>query len=59
MNFKTVSLLFFVTSALAICPGFNYGIGNQQVLGDGISRCKFGLLWSLLFPLSSYLRERL
>ncbi|KAJ4356800.1 uncharacterized protein N0V89_004837 [Didymosphaeria variabile] len=25
-------------SALAICPGFNYGIGNQQKLGNGISR---------------------
>jgi hypothetical protein len=26
-------------SALAICPGFNYGIGNQQNFGNGISRC--------------------
>ncbi|KAH9889471.1 hypothetical protein C8Q73DRAFT_159755 [Cubamyces lactineus] len=22
----------------AVCPGFNYAIGNQQVIGDGISR---------------------
>ncbi|VDB90159.1 unnamed protein product [Peniophora sp. CBMAI 1063] len=22
----------------AICPGFNYGIGNQQSLGGGVSR---------------------
>ena len=28
-----------VGQALAICPGFNYGIGNQQNLGNGISRC--------------------
>jgi hypothetical protein len=26
-------------SALAICPGFNYGISNQQNFGNGISRC--------------------
>lgn len=26
--------------ALAICPGFNYGVGNQQNLGGGVSRCK-------------------
>ena len=25
--------------AAAICPGFNYGVGNQQNLGSGVSRC--------------------
>lgn len=29
-----------ISSVLAICPGFNYGVGNVQSLGNGISRCK-------------------
>jgi hypothetical protein len=33
--------LFLAQQALAICPGFNFGIGNVQNLGNGISRCKF------------------
>ncbi|KAL0958452.1 hypothetical protein HGRIS_000594 [Hohenbuehelia grisea] len=28
----------FATGVSAICPGFNYGIGNQQSLGGGVSR---------------------
>ncbi|KAL5440173.1 hypothetical protein PMIN06_009747 [Paraphaeosphaeria minitans] len=35
------SILLAATSAgstLAICPGFNYGIGNKQDLGNGITR---------------------
>ena len=27
--------------AVGICPGFNYGIGNQQNLGNGVSRCTY------------------
>ncbi|KAF7796576.1 hypothetical protein EIP86_007757 [Pleurotus ostreatoroseus] len=27
-----------VGQAFAICPGFNYGVGNQQNLGNGVSR---------------------
>lgn len=29
---------FAASFAAAICPGFNYGIGNQQNLGNGVSR---------------------
>jgi len=29
-----------VNVAVAICPGFNFGIGNVQSLGSGINRCK-------------------
>ncbi|KIM47336.1 hypothetical protein M413DRAFT_16615 [Hebeloma cylindrosporum] len=33
---KTLALpLLLVSSTLAICPGFNYGIGNVQSLGGG------------------------
>ncbi|KIK64535.1 hypothetical protein GYMLUDRAFT_56939 [Collybiopsis luxurians FD-317 M1] len=28
----------FASSVLAICPGFNYGIGNVQSLGDGFNK---------------------
>ena len=28
----------------AICPGFNYGIGNQQSLGNGVSRCMYSAI---------------
>ncbi|KAL1606231.1 hypothetical protein SLS60_003633 [Paraconiothyrium brasiliense] len=40
MQFTTVFIAAssLAGSALAICPGFNYGIGNQQKLGGGISR---------------------
>ncbi|KAI0792894.1 hypothetical protein C8Q75DRAFT_804607 [Abortiporus biennis] len=39
-TFKTALLVPFVLVApvLSICPGFNFGIGNQQSLGNGISR---------------------
>ena len=29
--------------ASAICAGFNYGIGNQQNLGGGVSRCEYSI----------------
>jgi hypothetical protein len=35
----TSTVLAAVVHVSAICPGFNYGIGNQQKLGSGISRC--------------------
>ncbi|KAF1968340.1 hypothetical protein BU23DRAFT_541261 [Bimuria novae-zelandiae CBS 107.79] len=38
MHFSTVTLISLAGSAAAICPGFNFGIGNQQDLGNGISR---------------------
>ena len=31
-----------VSQALAVCPGYNFAIGNQESLGSGFSRC--GLL---------------
>jgi hypothetical protein len=42
---KTTKTTVFVAAALvgqaaAVCPGFNYAIGNQQYLGSGISRCR-------------------
>ena len=39
MHFSTLMIAPFVAGlASAICPGFNYGIGNQQNLGNGVSR---------------------
>ena len=35
-----VVLATLATSINAICPGFNYGIGNKQALGNGVNRCK-------------------
>ncbi|KIM47344.1 hypothetical protein M413DRAFT_64049 [Hebeloma cylindrosporum] len=36
---KTLALpLLLVSSSLAICPGFNYGVGNVQSLGGGVNR---------------------
>ena len=32
--------LFLAHQAVGICPGFNFGIGNAQGLGNGINRCK-------------------
>ena len=32
--------LFLASQAVAICPGFNFGIGNEQSLGNGVNRCK-------------------
>ena len=47
MQYLTISLalpLLLASQAIAICPGFNYGIGNVQnegKLGDSdVSRCK-------------------
>ena len=34
-----------VGQAFAVCPGFNYGIGDVQPLGSGFNRCQ-----SLPFP---------
>jgi hypothetical protein len=36
--------LFLAYQAAAICPGFNYGIGNVQNLGNGVNRCKIFLI---------------
>jgi hypothetical protein len=36
--------LFLAYQAAAICPGFNYGIGNVQNLGNGVNRCKLFLI---------------
>ena len=36
----TILPLFLAHQAVGICPGFNYGIGNVQRLGNGINRCK-------------------
>lgn len=39
MHFTSIVLAASAAgSALAICPGFNFGIGNQENLGNGISR---------------------
>ncbi|KAH6914742.1 hypothetical protein BKA70DRAFT_1256952 [Coprinopsis sp. MPI-PUGE-AT-0042] len=39
MRFSTLMIAPLASGfAAAICPGFNFGIGNQQVLGNGISR---------------------
>ncbi|KAH6867445.1 hypothetical protein BKA70DRAFT_1494279 [Coprinopsis sp. MPI-PUGE-AT-0042] len=39
MHFLTLLIVPLAASfAVAICPGFNYGIGNQQDLGNGVSR---------------------
>jgi hypothetical protein len=32
--------LFLAHQAVGICPGFNFGIGNVQRLGNGANRCK-------------------
>ncbi|KAH6911988.1 hypothetical protein BKA70DRAFT_1184522 [Coprinopsis sp. MPI-PUGE-AT-0042] len=39
MRFSTLIVAPLAASfAAAICPGFNYGIGNQQALGNGVSK---------------------
>lgn len=40
MKYSTsvIVLTVAIGQAMAICPGFNFGIGNQQNLGNGISR---------------------
>ena len=44
-TFAIVALLAAVASQVsAICPGYNYGIGNQMNLGGGVSRCTSPLL---------------
>lgn len=56
MKYFTSAVIFSAVmgQALAICPGFNYGIGHQQDLGNGVSRCtcclsyKMYLLFTLL-----------
>ena len=46
---KTLLLpLLLVAPGLAICPGFNFAIGNAQPLSGGINRCKWS---SLIFKL--------
>ena len=51
-NFRTKCLLLsfvFINQVLAICPGFNYAIGNVIPLGDGINRCKRHLNFDVLY----------
>ncbi|EAU89900.1 hypothetical protein CC1G_08382 [Coprinopsis cinerea okayama7 len=38
VSIKLAAVLPFVASAVAICPGFNFGIGNVQDLGSGWKR---------------------
>ncbi|KAH6909983.1 hypothetical protein BKA70DRAFT_1425723 [Coprinopsis sp. MPI-PUGE-AT-0042] len=39
MRFSTLIVAPLAASfAAAMCPGFNYGIGEQQALGDGVNR---------------------
>lgn len=36
------TLLFislYASLAAAVCPGFNYAVGNVQSLGNGVNRC--------------------
>ena len=42
------TLVAAASQVSAICPGFNYAIGNQIYLGDGISRCRSSLGRELL-----------
>lgn len=50
--------LFLAYQAVAICPGFNFGIGNVQSLGNGINRCKcYTLPLSTTYLFSSSSRE--
>lgn len=37
---KLLLIPFYAVFAAAICPGYNYGIGNVQNLGDGINKCE-------------------
>jgi hypothetical protein len=41
MKFTAAAVVPFLVASqvAAICPGFNYGIGNVQRLGNGINRC--------------------
>ena len=39
----------YATLATAICPGFNYAIGNVQPLGSGFNRCQCFLLPCMMF----------
>jgi NAD dependent epimerase/dehydratase family enzyme len=39
MHFSTLMIAPFAAGfASAICPGFNFGVGNRQDLGNGISK---------------------
>ncbi|KAF8187163.1 hypothetical protein BJ912DRAFT_1022684 [Pholiota molesta] len=38
MRTTLIALSVLVASVAAICPGYNYGIGNVMSLGDGIDR---------------------
>ena len=38
MHFSTLTFVSLAGYAAAICPGFNYGIGNQQRLSATVSR---------------------
>ena len=48
---KTLILpLLLVAPGLAICPGFNFGIGNLLPLGGGFNRCRWS---SSIFKVAS------
>ncbi|KIP06847.1 hypothetical protein PHLGIDRAFT_444461 [Phlebiopsis gigantea 11061_1 CR5-6] len=35
---SAIALSVVIGQVAAICPGFNYGVGHQQNLGNGVSR---------------------
>lgn len=42
MKFTTIAIalpVLVASQVAAICPGFNFGIGNEQDLGNGVHRC--------------------
>ena len=53
-TFAVVALLAAAAAQVsAICPGYNYGIGNQMSLGSGFSHCAYSPL-----PLCPFARRR-
>ncbi|KAF9487588.1 hypothetical protein BDN71DRAFT_1360905, partial [Pleurotus eryngii] len=48
----------FVGTTVAICPGFNFGIGNLRVLGGGVNRCAPPTLLSMAMLLLTFLHAR-
>ena len=34
----------YAAFASAVCPGFNFAIGNKQSLGNGVNRCMYSAL---------------
>lgn len=63
---KAFAVLAFANAAFAICPGYNYGVGNVISLGSGVSRCKhfasiYAFLnyefWTLSLPLGGFVYD--